>query len=182
LLEEASAIYRQLGNQSGEADTLNIHGSLAYWQSDYQQARVDYEEAIMLFEKVGSYGMASWSHANLAYTILRQGNIMQAIDMFSVAIQRFQKTNTIIGLVYAIEGSASLNVNQDQPERAARLFAWADAMRDQIGDQRPPVEQASVERDLEVIHSTLNDAEFEKLSTEGRAMTTEQAIVLALEA
>jgi len=61
-----------------------------------------------------------------------------------------------------------------------RLFAWADAMRERIGDHRPPVEQDSVERDLAVIHSTLNDDVFLKLSTEGRALTTEQAIALAL--
>ena len=62
-----------------------------------------------------------------------------------------------------------------------QLFAWADAMREKIGDHRPPVEQDSVERDLAVIHSQLDDAEFAKLSAEGRAMTTEQAIALALE-
>jgi len=84
-------------------------------------------------------------------------------------------------LVFAVEGLAKLNLNQGQPERAAQLFAWADAMRDQIGDHRPPVEHASVEKDLAVIHSKLNDAEFEKLSTAGRAMTTEQAIALASE-
>jgi len=28
-------------------------------------------------------------------------------------------------------------------------------MRDQIGDQRPPIEQASVEKDLEIIHSKM---------------------------
>jgi len=54
-------------------------------------------------------------------------------------------------------------------------------MRERIGDHRPPVEQDSVERDLAVIHSTLNDDVFLKLSTEGRALTTEQAIALALE-
>jgi tetratricopeptide (TPR) repeat protein len=180
-LEEARALYRQLGNQSGEADILNTHGTLAYWQGDYQQARVDYEEAIMLYEKVGSYWMSSWSRANLAYTILRQGNLMQARDVFSDSIQRFQKTNTLIGLVYAIEGFASLHVNLNRPKRAAQLFAWADTMREQIGDHRPPVEQASVEKDLAIIHSKIDDNEFTRLSADGRTMTVEQAIALALE-
>ena len=54
-------------------------------------------------------------------------------------------------------------------------------MREKIGDHRPPVEQNSVERDLTVIHSQLDDAEFAKLSGVGHAMTTEQAIALALE-
>lgn len=180
-LEEASAIYRQLGDQSGEADTLNIHGALAYWQGDYQQARVDCEEAILLYEKVGSYWMSSWSHANLAYVVLRQGDIVQARELFRFSIQRFQKANMTIGLVYAIEGLASLNVNQGQLKRAAQLFAWADAVRDKIGDHRPPVEQDSIERDLAVIHSRLNDSDFARLSTEGQAMTVEKAVALVLE-
>jgi hypothetical protein len=38
-----------------------------------------------------------------------------------------------------------------------------------------------VERDLAVIHSKLDDAEFAEFSEEGRSMTVEQAIALALE-
>lgn len=180
-LEEASAIYHQLGDQSGEANTLNIHGALAYWLGDYQRARVYYEEAIVLCEKVGTYGMSSWSHVNLAYAVLRQGDIMQAREIFSVSIQRFQKVNNIIGVVYAIEGLAGLSVNQGHAERATQLFAWADVMREQIGDHRPPVEQASVERDLAVIHSKLTDSDLARLSIEGQAMTVEDAVALALE-
>jgi len=86
----------------------------------------------------------------------------------------------VIGLVYTLEGYASLYVNQDQPERAAQLFAWADAMREKIDDPRPPLEQASVDKDLEIIHSRVNDAEHAKLSSEGRGMTIEQAIAFAL--
>ena len=180
-LEEAKTIYRQLGDKAGEADTLNICGSLAYWLGNYQQARIYYEESILLYEKVGADWMSSWSRSNLAYVALRQGDILQAREMFSVCIQRFQKINTVIGLIYAIEGLASLNVNQEHPQRATRLFAWADAEREKIGDHRPPVEAASVERDWGVIHSKLNDTEYASLFAEGRAMTIEQAIQCALE-
>ena len=61
---------------------------------------------------------------------------------------------------FVIERVASLNVNQGQPERAARLFAWADATPEKIGDRRPFVEQASVERDLAAIRSGLTDYEL----------------------
>jgi len=84
-------------------------------------------------------------------------------------------------LVYAVEGLASLNVNQEQAERAARLYAWTDGIREKIGDHRPPIEQASVERDLEVIHSKLNASDFARLSTEGQNMTVDEAVALALE-
>jgi hypothetical protein len=54
-------------------------------------------------------------------------------------------------------------------------------MRDKMGDHRPPVEQNSVERDLSIIRSKLSDETFTSLYAEGLAMTTEQAINLALQ-
>ena len=125
--------------------------------------------------------MESWFRVRLAYVTLRQGEIMQAQSMFKNVLRHFQDTNNIGGMVFTIEGFASLYVSRRQTERAAQLFAWADAMREKIGDHRPPVEQNSVERDLAVIHSQLDDAKFETLSTNGRTITVEQAIVLALE-
>jgi len=180
-LEEAHELYRQLGNTLREGDVLSYYGLLAYWQGDYKQARASYEESAKLYEKVGHLLNVSWSRVDIAYIVLRQGDYQQAKEMFGFYIQQFQKANNTIGLIFAIEGSASLHVNQGQPERAARLFAWADAMREKIGDLRPPVEQASVERDLAVIHSNLNDSDFANLSAEGRVTPVAEAVALALE-
>jgi predicted ATPase/class 3 adenylate cyclase len=180
-LEEALSISRQLNDRSAEAYTVSTYGNFAYWQGKYPQAIAYHEEAIRLNENIGDHYQNLWAKVNMAHAVLRQGDIQKARALFADNIQSTQKANLTIALVYTVEGLASLNVNQNQPERAARLFAWADAMREQIGDHRPPLEQASVERDLAVIHSTLNDAEFQKRSTEGRAMTTEQAITFALE-
>jgi len=132
-------------------------------------------------EKIGDHFEDLWAHVHMAYAVLRQGDIQRAREMFEDSIRGTQKADMMIGMVYAIEGLASLNVNQERPERAAPLFAWADAMREKIGDHRPPVEQASVERDLEVIRSKIDDTEFTRLAAEGRTMTVEQAIALALE-
>ena len=54
-------------------------------------------------------------------------------------------------------------------------------LRGKIGDPRPPVERASVERDLESIHSKLSESDFARLSTEGQRLTVDEAVVLALE-
>jgi len=179
-LEEALSISRQLHDRSAQAYTVSTYGNFAYWQGNYPQAIAYHEEAIKLNEKIGDHYQSLWAKVNMAYAVLRQGDIQKARALFGDNIQGTQKANLTIALVYTVEGLASLHVDQSQPERATQLFAWADAMRDQIGDHRPPIEQASVERDLEVVYSTLNQTEFEKLSTEGRAMSTEQAIALAL--
>jgi hypothetical protein len=50
-----------------------------------------------------------------------------------------------------------------------------------VGDPRPPVEQVSLERDLNLTHSRLNDSEFARLFMEGKSLTLEEAVALALE-
>jgi predicted ATPase/class 3 adenylate cyclase len=180
-LEEARSISRQLNDQMGEAYAISTYGNLAYWQGNYPEAIAYYEEAIQLNEKIGDHYQNLWANVNMAYPVFRQGDVQKARALFAANIQSTQKANLTIALVYTIEGVASLHVNQNQPERAARLFAWTDAMRQRIGDHRPPMEQASVERDLAVIHSKLTDSDFANLSTEGKAMTIDEAIALALE-
>jgi non-specific serine/threonine protein kinase len=181
-LKEALSICRQIGNHTNEGEALQVCGTLAFWQGNYQQANAYYQESLMLSEKTGNNFQNLWSHIFTAYTSFLQGNVQKAREMFEVSIQRTHKAGLTIALVFAIEGLASLYVNQNQPERAARLFSWTNAMREKIGDHRPPIEQASVERDLAVIHSILSNSEFSNLSAEGRTMSVEQAIAHALEA
>jgi tetratricopeptide (TPR) repeat protein len=181
-LEESLEIQLPLG-APGYISTLQYLSKLALYEGNLAQARVYGDEVRTMTRKAGMLmaWQSLWSHVNLGYIAFREGDIAQTKEVFRYSIQQFQKANSLIGVVYTIEGLASLNVNQGQPKRAARLFAWTDAMREKIDDHRPPVEQASVERDLAVIHSKVNDEEFAKLSTEGSTMTIEQAIALALE-
>ena len=180
-LEEALSISRQLNDRNAEAYTVSTYGNFAYWQGNYPQAIAYHEEAIKLSEKIGDHYESLWAKVNLAYAVLRQGDIQKARALFEDNIQSTQKANLTIALVYTVEGIASLYANQAHSERAAQLFSWADSMRDQFGDHRPPIEQASVEKDLAVIHAQLDDQTFERLWNEGRILTLEQAIALALE-
>jgi DNA-binding CsgD family transcriptional regulator/uncharacterized protein HemY len=179
-LEEATTLHRQLRDVPNVADAQTTLGMLAHWQGSYQQARAFFEEGIALYEQAGGLRI-SWPRVRLAHTLVRLGNIVQARETFEVCIQEFQESQELIGSIYTIEGLASLHVEQGQLERAAHLFAWADAMREKLGDHRPPVEQKSMEGDLAVIHTKLNNADFAKYSAKGRVMTVEQATALALE-
>jgi predicted ATPase/class 3 adenylate cyclase len=178
-LEEALLISRQLGNQTTESYSLAVSGTLAYWQGNYQQANAYFREAIVLTEKIGEPFHNRWAHVHLAHSILRQGDIQQARTLFVDSIRGTHKAGMTIAVIYAVEGLASLHVIQNEAKYAAALFAWADVMREQVGDHRPLVEQASVDKDLAVIRSQLDDAEFENAYNTGRSMTVEQAIAFA---
>jgi predicted ATPase len=179
-LEEALSICRQLRDQANEEDALLSLGTLSYWQGDYGRAYAWYEEELKLSERIGDPHLNLWGRVFMAYTLLRQGDLRQARESFEVCIQRAYKADLAIALVFAVEGLASLNVDQEQPERAARLFAWADSRHEKFGAYRPPVEQASVDRDLAIIHARLDEVAFEQAYQTGRAMTLDEAIAFAL--
>ena len=180
-LDEVLSIARQIGDQVREDEALITYGTLLYWQGEYQQAIAYYEQGIVLGENIGYYYQILWAHIYMAYALLRQGELQKARRLFADGVHGMQKADLVIGMVFAVEGLASLHVKQGQAERAAQLFAWADAMRAKMGDSRPPVEQASIERDLEVIHSSLNNSDFAGRSREGQMLTVEEAVALALE-
>jgi hypothetical protein len=120
-----------------------------------------------------------WSRINIGYIALQEGNLIEAKEVFHLTIQQFQKGNSLIGVVCAIEGLANMYVQQNQVELAAPLLAWADATREKIDDPRPPVEQVWVERDWAVIHSQLTESEFVSLSHEGQKLNVKEAVALA---
>ena len=179
-LAESIEIYRKMGSQSGEVATLGYFGSLAYWQGDYQQAYTYFDQCIILGEKINLQMSTLWARAQRAYALLRQGDVERAHAEFENILGRMQKAGVMLGVVFTVEGFASLYVNLAQPERAARLLAWAKAIREKTDSPRPLAEQNSVACDLAAIRSQLDDTTFEAACKDGHALTTEQAIELAL--
>jgi predicted ATPase/class 3 adenylate cyclase len=180
-LEEVLSISRQLGDQIREDEALITYGTLAYWQGDYQKAIAYYEKGILLAEQIGYHYQNLWAQIYMAYAILRRGELEKARKLFENGIRGMQKADLVIGLVFAAEGIASLYVNQGTYQRAARLFAWTTAMRQKLGDPRPPVEQASIEKDLARIRSQVDDATIENAYNTGRTLTVDEAAKFALE-
>lgn len=180
--EESLELQRPLG-AAGYITTLYYFGNLEMNTGNLIQARAYLEETLTIGKKTGT--TTTWQYlfslANLGYIALREGDLAEAKETFKLSIQQFQKTKSQNGMVYVVEGLASLHVRQRRFERATQLFVWTDAMREKIGDHRPPVEQASVDKDLASIRSQLREDEFASLSANGRTMSVEQAIALALE-
>ncbi len=183
-LDEAVSIQRQLNSKAGMAWVSASYGSLAFCQGDYDQARARYEESLALYEDTGQHLGSLWARVNLGHIALRKAETAQARAILEECILQFLEAKSEIGVVYGVEGLASLAARQGQPERAVRLLAWADATREMIGDPRPPVEQAEVDRDVAAIRTHLDEAEFLAAMAEGRAMaasTIEEAIAGVLE-
>jgi tetratricopeptide (TPR) repeat protein len=176
---EALSILHRLDKPEDASYTMSLIGELALREGNYQQAQAYLEERLSLLHETGDNDI--WLLAHLGYAVLRQGDYARARSLFTEVQQAFKEAQSRIGVVYTVEGMASLSVAQGQPKPATRLFAWANAMRETIGDTRPPIEQADVDRDLATIHTQLDDAAFAEAQTSGRAMSMDEALALALQ-
>jgi predicted ATPase len=179
-MTEAIEIQRGLGLPA-LAEVIYKLGELALRQGDYELARSSFEESVSLFRESGETLYGASSLLNLGYVALRQGDHERAYALFVEGQEGFKQVGNKIGVVYALEGLASLAVAQGHLGRAVRLFAWADTMREAIGDWRSPVDQADIDRDFAIIYSQLDKAMIEATRAKGRELTMEQAIAEALE-
>jgi hypothetical protein len=115
----------------------------------------------------------------LLYTRLGKGE--NARLYYREALRPYLKSNTRAGVIFTLEGIASLSVSECQWEKAAKLIYWATKERQEKGEVRPPIEQASLDRDLAIIRDHLTGTEFARFAAEGNALTMDQSITLALE-
>ena len=68
------------------------------------------------------------------------------------------------------------------PDLAARLWGYAEQLREEIGSPLPSNERPRYERQVSAARAAMgNDAAFDHAWQEGRAMTLEQAMEIALQ-
>jgi hypothetical protein len=68
-----------------------------------------------------------------------------------------------------------------QDERALKLFAAADAMRQKGGTPMRPDEQAYFDEQLKSLRERMSSSDYDAVWSKGRSMSMEQAIEFALE-
>jgi hypothetical protein len=71
-------------------------------------------------------------------------------------------------------------VVEEEPQRAAKLFGAAEAIREVTGHKRTDEEETEEAQFMSRLREMLPETELNALWAEGRSMTMEQAIQLAL--
>jgi len=180
-ITESLSLFRQLNFKAGSMDGLTIYGQIAFSRGDFEQARASMQESIAISQEIGNRNNYLWSRARLGYIIFHQGDMSEARAIFSETAQDFKNDHIEIGVLYTLEGLASLSVLAGNPDKATRLIGWADTTRKKLGDIRPPIEQNAVDKDSAACRISLGEVAFSNAYVAGRAMTLEQAVAYALE-
>jgi len=82
-------------------------------------------------------------------------------------------------IAYCLRGLAGVAVDRGEHQQAARSFAAASRIHED-DTPLPPVYRARYNQDLDGLRTNLDPTAFDAAWTEGGALSTEQAITLAL--
>ncbi len=180
-LDKVVKTNHKLNNKMLEVEILHHSGCISFIKGDYIKARDNFHEALETAHSLGHQMLLLWTSVRLGYVALQEGNLTEANDIFIKTAREFQKDESGSGVVFTLEGMASLKVTVDKPVYAARLIGWADAMRKQIDDTRPPIEQADVDKIITACIIKMGEAAFSDAYDEGQKMTLDEAVAYALQ-
>jgi len=181
LHEEGLAIRRELGDRSGIASALNNLGNVVVNQGDYPAAMALYEESLAICRELGhQFGIAA-SLENLGNVALDQGDYSAARALLEECLAIRRELEDRSGIPSSLGGLAAVVASLRDSLRAARIWGATERSRAVIGKPLTPSERSRYDRWVAAARIALgDDAAFDSAWQEGRGLTLDQAIDLAL--
>jgi predicted ATPase/class 3 adenylate cyclase len=170
LYEEGLTSWRQLGVTVRIASTLNNLGIVARELNDFAASRSLLEESLAIWRRLGDKTEIATALENLAVLDLRRGDYASVASRLRESLVLLQELGHKVGMVSVIEGFASLAALQDQPTRALRLAAAADAWREAAAAPRLAADTAELERHLARARAQLDGAAATDAWSHGQAL------------
>ncbi len=171
-------VMRRIDHQWGVARALLGLGDLARLRAHPGEAHSWYVEALPILQQVGARPEIARCLAGLGRVAMDLGATGEARQHLAGSLQLSHATGARIGVARGLEAFAALAIHERQPELAVQLIAAASALRETAG--LPPLPGARAERYLAPARR-LGDAAVARLWARGLALSSEDAVALALQ-
>lgn len=178
--EEVVRRARIAGDKPSLALGLACLAQCFYWQEKWDEARAYYEESVPLLREVGALWMLDYALWGLGQAAFQAGDLDAARTISTEAMTREREVETWVGAPYYLETFAFLGAAQAQLQRAVCLLGAADALRARHQGFAQPLVVAQTDALLAWLRGVLPSVEFETQWQRGRALSTQDAIALAL--
>jgi predicted ATPase/class 3 adenylate cyclase len=155
-------------------------GRGAMFRGDYATARERFARCLPTFQRMGDPHRVCMIQSELAHMDRYEGRYKQAEQTYHETLPVWQKLGHRAAIAHQLECFAFLAIRRDAPERAARLFGAAEALREKINIVMSPMEHVEYGKEVAALRASLDEEAFTSAWAAGRAMTMEAAIDYAL--
>jgi predicted ATPase/DNA-binding CsgD family transcriptional regulator len=175
---QAVDLAKKVGSIGINQDALRLLGTINLYQENLDIARKCLEEAQKMSPDDAKFGLQILYR--LAHVDRKEERYPEAKNLYIKCLNDSLKANARLHIPESVEGLAFLFVDFEKYELAARLFGMAGATREHIAYRLAPIQKAEIDAARARLRQTLSQPVFERLCEEGRVMTVEQALELAV--
>lgn len=179
--QEALALLKDSDNRFGFLVVSFAMGMAARYQGHFDDARAQFERLNPLFLAIGDNHRANMLRSEIAHMERLEGQYEQARHIYRETIREWQRLGHRAAVAHQLECLATLDKLREQSERAVRLLGAAQALRERINIPMTAVEKLEYDREVADLRAGMDAKAFSGLWAEGRALSMEQAIELALQ-
>lgn len=177
-------IGNELGYKYIVARTMKDLGEIYRYKGNFNKANELFNESISILRENGDFhGEIPWLYRNMAEVRMQLKNYLEAEELYLKGLELYEecKLNTFIYVLLVFQGLASIASEMDQLERAGRLFGAALRLLEMTSNIISKGDMAEYEKRIAEFRSKVDDITFERLINEGRMISLECALDLALE-
>ena len=177
--EQGVMLFRQLGDRICLGLTLSVWARHVLGGSDAARAEEIVQEAMKVLHEVGEMSAEIGALDVAGRVALAQGDLPKAQKHFREGISRLKDSKEVSQLPSLLEGLANALAQSSQTRNAILLLGAAQALRGRIYLTRMQFETAEYDALLSAQREEAG-GDFQSMWEDGCALSTEQAIELAL--
>ncbi|MGZ8694639.1 MAG: ATP-binding protein, partial [Gaiellaceae bacterium] len=177
LHDEAEAIFRRIGLERPLASILNNRAYAALVQHQPERAEQLLAESVEIFRRLG--GPWWLPLLNLGLCACITGRLDDAERTFREAARAGEQSSERETVYYALEGLGCVRASRGEDLEAARYWGASEALRETAGAKLQMVERDLHDR-LVAEARARSDEAFERAWAEGRSLSVEGAVTLAV--
>jgi predicted ATPase len=179
--DESLQIFRDLSDRTCSTNCLFHIGWNAFLAGETSQAVRRFDECLSIGREIDNIELMSMPTFALGWIAIVHGDIHKAKNFLLEALDSHKKVpDSLYYLSYCLEAVCA--IASIPPERAARLFGRAQAIREQKGYVLPIAEQHLVAPIIARVQSQIGKETFDSARAIGMTTTNQQVIDDAIEA
>ncbi len=181
-LEHARELYHNLDDRHGEANALWGLGNYKYFQEYDDHGVREVRQALEIFRSLGDRTMEAWSLHMLGTALLRMGEVAEAREHVTHAMQHFYAASDTAGITLSLDDLSSVAVSDGDLPRAARLRGAARNLTALTGTGLAGYVADMYEAGVRPgVRGQMSEDDLARYGAEGAAMTLDEAVAFALD-
>lgn len=181
LMEDATRFARISGDGFAMAFVAIIRGRVAGATGRIDDARAAFQEGATFYDEIGDSRFALVGLSDLGHAVRRAGELDEALAILRRTLPEWEHSGNRGAIANQLESFGFIAVERGETDRAARLLAAAETLREWSGSAMLSYERAEFDAAVGRLRASMSSDTFEAAWAGGRAMSVGDAVAFALE-